>query len=82
MITKIQKDIRTQTFGYISAALGLVAGLAWNEAIKTLIDTLFPLSKDTVVAKFAYAIIITGLIVVLLQYLEKVLKKESEEKSV
>ena len=64
------KEVRTKTFTYVSTALGLVAGLAWNDAIKALIDLLFPFSKNALAAKFLYAILITLVVVLLIQKLE------------
>jgi len=37
-VEAMRKTAREKVWGYIAAALGLVAGLAWNEAIKGLID--------------------------------------------
>lgn len=60
---EIKDRIREQSAGYILGALGLVAGLAWNEAIKGLIEAIFSLEKDTILAKFIYAVLITAFIV-------------------
>jgi hypothetical protein len=65
------------------AGLGLVAGLAWNDAIKNLIEYFFPLEKSSLLAKFVYAFIITLLAVLISLYAMKVLKageKKEEEK--
>lgn len=52
--------VREKFAGYVTAALGFVAGLAWNEAIKELIDILYPFdSGGTLTAKFTYATILT-----------------------
>ena len=81
MIKKeIRGKIREQTVGYILAAFGLVAGLAWNEAIKSLIETLFPFSKGTVFAKFFYAIFITAVFVFISQHILRVFGKNDSEK--
>jgi hypothetical protein len=69
----LKSDFRAKTVGYLSAALGLVAGLAWNDAIKLLIDTLFPVGQNTIIVKFLYAIIVTIAVIVLLKYIEKFL---------
>lgn len=58
----MKSSLRTQTVTYILAAFGFVAGLAWNEAIKALIDALFPLATDGIVAKFVYAVVATVLV--------------------
>ncbi len=75
----LKKQIRSQTAGYMAGALGLVAGLAWSDAIKALIEVLFPFAKSGVIAKFIYAVIITIFVVVLGTYLlkpkEEVVKK-------
>lgn len=71
---RLRQEVRERTVGYITAALGLVAGLAWNEAVKALIEYLFPLSQNTLLAKFLYAGIITVIVVVLSVYLSRVIK--------
>lgn len=80
MVDEIRSDLKAKTFGYISAALGLVAGLAWNEAITALIEAVFPLSKDTVFVKFIYAILITAVVVVLIRYLNDIFTQTPEKK--
>ncbi len=60
----VHKQIRKQALGYILAAFGFVAGLAWNDAIKSLIDIVFPLATDGVVAKFLYAVIATVIVII------------------
>ncbi|MSU55880.1 MAG: hypothetical protein EXS51_01020 [Candidatus Taylorbacteria bacterium] len=74
----LQKEVRERTLGFITAGLGLVAGLAWNDAIKALIEYLFPLDKNGLLAKFLYAIIITLVVVLLSVYLVRWLKKEEK----
>ena len=73
---KIHKEVREKTIGYILTALGLVAGLAWNEAIKALIDILFPLEKDSLAAKLVYAAIITLAVVIVAGYLTRFASKK------
>ena len=58
------REVRTKAIGYIVAAFGLVAGLAWNDAIRSFIEHVFPLSKDSLAAKFIYAILVTAVVVV------------------
>lgn len=60
----LSKQVREKTTGYILAAFGLVAGLAWNDAIKSTIDRFFPLDQGNVVIKFTYALAITIVVVV------------------
>jgi len=75
-MNELNKEIRGRTLGYVSAALGLVAGLAWNEAIAEMINQFFPLAKDTVAVKFLYAIIVTIVVVILIKYMEKIINRE------
>ncbi len=74
----IKSEIKMRTMGYIGAGFGLVAGLAWNDAIKGLIEYLFPFSQTTILAKFLYAIVITIAVVILLSYLEKFLNPKEK----
>lgn len=75
---KLQKEARKQTITYIVAAFGLVAGLAWNDAIKALIEYWFPLNKDSVSAKFIYALLITVVLVIITMYLARLFKNQEE----
>lgn len=76
---EIKKELRSRTFGYISGALGLVAGLAWNEAITEMINKVFPVAKDTVAVKFLYAVLVTLAVVVLVRYLDKMINRDPEK---
>ena len=72
----LKEGVREKSFGYISAALGLVAGLAWNDAIKALIDSIYPNGGGGVLAKFIYALIITVIIVIAIVYLDRLSRKK------
>jgi hypothetical protein len=69
-------NVREKALQYTITAFGLVAGLAWNDAVAALIQSLFPIAKDTVFAKFIYAIIITAIVVVVSIYLVQPLEKK------
>ncbi|MFH1608939.1 MAG: DUF5654 family protein [Patescibacteria group bacterium] len=69
--SEIRDQIKSQTSGYMMAAFGLVAGLAWNDAIKGLIEILFPFAKGGILAKFIYAVIITLVVILIGRYLLK-----------
>ena len=73
---RIQKEITNRTMGYILGGLGLVVGLAWNDAIKVLIEYIFPLSRTTLLAKFLYAALLTLFVVILTTYF---LRKNDEQ---
>lgn len=74
----MMKDVLEKAAGYLVAALGLVAGLAWNDAISALIIEIFPIAKNTILAKFVYAIILTILVVVASIYVLNLVKRRSE----
>lgn len=78
--SNVRKEIRKQTIGYIVGAFGIVAGLAWNEAIRQLIDVIFPLGKNSIWAKFVYAIIITAVVVWVSLYLVKLTDSAEKKK--
>lgn len=79
-IVDVRQEIRDKTAGYIVTALGLVAGLAWNEAIRSCIEFLFPANKSSSVwAKFIYAILITLVVVFISFYIVKFFKSNKEE---
>lgn len=79
--SKIKKEVFKQTMSYIAAAFAFVAGLAWNEAIKSLIEYLFPLSQNTLLAKLIYAVLITLVVVIITIYLLRLSPKEKKEKN-
>ena len=79
-IIDIKREVRERTAGYIVAALGFVAGLAWNEAIKALIESFFPQGNaNSVLAKFIYAILVTIVVVLVTVYLGKLFRKETTD---
>jgi hypothetical protein len=78
-VVSVKQEIRNKVAGYIVAAFGLVAGLAWNDAIKSFIDYFFPAEQNSLKAKFGYAILITILVVVVSVYVMKFLKKEEKK---
>jgi len=76
----MRNEIKEKTVGYILTALGLVAGLAWNDAIKSVIDTFISAPQNSVLAKMIYAVVITLIVVVVSVYLAGLAKKNEQEK--
>jgi hypothetical protein len=56
-------EFKKQIISYILGAFGLVAGLAWNDAIKSLIEFIFPLEQNSLTIKFIYAAVLTLILV-------------------
>jgi len=71
----IRNEVTTKISGYMIGGLGVVAGLAWNDAIKTLIEYLFPLAKNTIVAQFIYALVISIIVIIASVLIMKATKK-------
>lgn len=74
----LKQELRAKTIGYIATALGLVVGLAWNDAIKELITYLFPLSTNNVLAKFGYAVILTVVVVIAIHFMTRLTERKEE----
>lgn len=78
--SKLNMEIKKKVAGYITAGFGVVAGLAWNDAIKTFIEGFFPEVQNTIIAKFVYALFITVVLVIISIYLIKILRIDGEKK--
>jgi len=75
-VKETQKAFKEKMLTFVLAGFGLVASLAWNEAIKSLFDVLLPKKTSALVGKFLYAILITFIVVLISRYLEKISRKE------
>jgi C4-dicarboxylate transporter len=86
-IEKIKKEseelksaVWEKTVGYIIAALSLVAGLAWSDTIKAIIEALFPFSKKSIWLMVVYAVVITLIVVLASFYLARAINREQKNK--
>ena len=66
----------------VITSLAYVAGLGWNGAFQALIEKLWKGEKDTIIAKFAYAIIITIVILFMTKAILKLLTRPELQKYV
>lgn len=71
----IEREVRERVVGYLTAALGLVAGLAWNDAIAALIAHWFPIERNSILAKFIYAAVLTLIVVLVTTYVVRLLRR-------
>lgn len=71
----IEREVRERVVGYLTAALGLVAGLAWNDAISALIAHWFPIERNSILAKFIYAGAVTVVVVLITTYVVRLLRR-------
>jgi len=76
---ELREEARKRTATYILGGFGLVAGLAWNEAIRSLIDYFFPGDSNSIIAKFIYAMGTTLIVVVVGLYVTRILDKNKRE---
>ncbi len=75
-VRETNREVFHQTLTLFNQALALVAALAWNEAVKSLIDRYFP-ARSALYSRFFYAVILTVLIVVVTRYLNNISRRLS-----
>lgn len=59
----MSKEVLENIVQLMTAAFGLVAALAWNEAVQALFDALLPGAGD-LAARFLYAVVVTVAVVI------------------
>ena len=74
-ITNVEKEAILRALTYIMAAFGLVAALAWNEAISELINQYFK-SGSNIISKFIYAGVVTFVAVIISLNISRIIDKE------
>lgn len=77
-VKQARRTITKKMLAYIATGFGLVAGLAWNEAIKALLDYLIPAGGNSIIAKILYAMVVTILVGLVLLYVEKFSHEEEK----
>lgn len=79
---RVQQEFFKTISGMMTAAFGLVAALAWNDAVKRLIDR-YVSSGQGIRSAFIYAAIVTIIAVLITYYLGKIasrfIEAEGEE---
>jgi len=69
------KEIKKQMLTLLIGGLGLVAALAWNDAVRSLFTKLFP-QNEALAYKFGYAILVTAIVVFLSIRLRRLLEEK------
>ena len=73
-----REEIHERTTGYILTALGLVAGLAWNDAVSSFIKYFFPVEGNGIIIKFVYAIVLTIVIIFVSNSLLRIMTRSGD----
>lgn len=60
---RFSKAVVDRVVTLVSGGLGLVAALAWNDAIRALFDRLFGGNRGGILAQFLYAALVTVIVV-------------------
>ena len=68
----LKVEVLTKIIDLATAGFGLVAALAWNDAIKAIFDAIFP-QAGNLAAKIVYAIVVTIIVVIVTLRLGKLL---------
>ena len=76
--SKLPRAVFDKAMTFMLAGFGFVAALAWNEAVKSLIEKYFK-AGEAVSSRFIYAVIITLLVVLITTKLSKFKGKFSKE---
>lgn len=78
-VTRLTREVSAQILNLATSSLGLVAALAWNDAVQSIFKEYFPTSSG-VVAKIVYALIVSALIVIVTINLTKLSRIAKGEK--
>ena len=75
---KIRIEVISKLSALITAGFGLVAALAWNDAIKSIVTKLFGSPGDQIIAMVIYALIITLVAVFATIWISRIAQKAKE----
>ena len=75
----MKSKVVVESVAMMMTSFGLVAALAWNEAIKALITEVVPKKGQGVVSLFIYAILITIVVVMVSKHLIDIQQKFADE---
>lgn len=73
-----KREFYVQTATLVNSAFALVAALAWNEAIKAVIDEYIP-RASAIASKLGYAAILTIIVVIVSMRLSTIIKRYKPE---
>lgn len=79
---KLRKELLKQMVSLSTAGFGLVAALAWNEAIQSFVKGYIDKYISTgsgIISRFIYAILITAIAVFVTYQLSKLVREEEKK---
>lgn len=76
---KVSEQVIETMSGLITSAFGLIAALAWNDAIKAVIEQFFPAAKGAT-GMVIYAVVITIIAVMAAVWIGRIATKIAESK--
>lgn len=79
-MAKLTTQVKAQIITLLTGAIGLIAALAWNEAVKALFVKIFG-EANGLAAKFGYAVVVTIVVVWMTMRLAKLNVQEEAEKN-
>lgn len=74
-VQETKKEFQEKIITLVLGGLGFVAALAWNDAIQSFFNVLFP-DNSGLVGKFVYAILITLIVVIVSVQLKRISEKK------
>jgi len=77
-VERIRDNFKERVLTIVIASLGLIAALAWDEALRHLFEIIFGAS-GTLAEQLSYAVIITVIAAVISVYLGKIYSKREEK---
>lgn len=63
--------VRDKMAASIIGAFGLIAGLAWNDAVKSAIEYFYPPGAGGIASKFIYAVLVTLVVAIFIYVVSK-----------
>lgn len=79
-MAKLTTQVKAQIITLLTGAIGLIAALAWNEAVKALFVKIFG-EANGLAAKFGYAVVVTIIVVWMTMRLAKLNVQDEAEKN-
>jgi len=77
---ELKKEFLKTMIQLATAGFGLVAALAWNATIQSVIKEILPTNQSDIISQLIYALVVTAIAVLVTYTLGRMLQEESETK--